>query len=67
MNIDEVLKLIDNRIANLDKANDHTQWIWDTDQDLKSWGNHQFIGGGWNELIELREELISIMNEEVSV
>ena len=67
MNTDEILKLIDNRIANLDKANDHTQWIWDTDQDLKSWGNHQYIGGAWEELIQLREELIYIMNEEVSV
>lgn len=66
MNTEEILKLIDDRIANLDKANDHTQWIWDTDQDLKSWGNHQFIGGAWCELIQLREDMISIMNEEVA-
>ena len=63
VNVEEILKLIDDRIANLDKANDHTQWIWDTDQDLKSWGNHQFIGGAWCELIELREDMVSIMNE----
>ncbi len=63
VNTEEILKLIDDRRANLDKANDHTQWIWDTDQDLKSWGNHQFIGGAWCELIQLREDVISIMNE----
>jgi|LakMenE01Jun11ns_1017448.scaffolds.fasta_scaffold9689467_2 hypothetical protein len=67
MNVEEILNLIDQRIANLEKASDHTQWVWDTDQDLKSWGNHQFIGGSWAELMEIRQEIISIMNEEVSV
>ena len=62
MNNQEILDLIDQRIANLDKANDHVKWIWDTNQDLQSWGNYQYIGGAWEELINLKEEIVSILS-----
>jgi hypothetical protein len=60
----EILELIDYRLANLDKANDHLKWCYETDPTKENWGNYQNIGGAWSELVELREEIINLLNNE---
>jgi hypothetical protein len=64
MSTQEILERIDYRLANLDKANEGLKWCYETDPTIENWGNYQNIGGAWSELIDLREEIITLLNYE---